>query len=66
MVTNVAGSDDLLKNDGSRPHLPSSLAEAFERIIGLFVLEATEFSWLNGFATKSDPTFGRHTQRRLE
>ncbi|KAK1842780.1 mg2+ transporter [Colletotrichum chrysophilum] len=66
MVTSVAGSDDLLNQNGNRPHLPSSLVEAFERIVSLFVLKAKELSWLNRFALKSDPTYGRHAQRRLD
>ncbi|KAF5494968.1 hypothetical protein CGCS363_v009525 [Colletotrichum siamense] len=66
MVTSVAGSDDLVNQNGNRPHLPSSLVEAFERIVSLFVLKAKELSWLNRFALKSDPTYGRHAQRRLD
>ncbi|KAF9871896.1 hypothetical protein CkaCkLH20_10528 [Colletotrichum karsti] len=66
LVTSVTSLNGSLNHSDSRPHLPSSLVEAFERIIRLFVLKSKEFSWMNRFALRTDLTHGAHAEKRLE
>ncbi|EXF77050.1 hypothetical protein CFIO01_01697 [Colletotrichum fioriniae PJ7] len=65
LVMSVTSLSDSANCHDSRPHLPNSLVEAFERIIGLFVLKAKEISWMNRLAVTPDSLYGRHAERRL-
>lgn len=65
LVMSVTSLSDSVNCQDSRPHLPNSLVEAFERIIGLFVLKAKEISWMSRLAVTPDSLYGRHAERRL-
>ncbi|KAK1687487.1 hypothetical protein BDP55DRAFT_93461 [Colletotrichum godetiae] len=65
LVMSVTSLGDSVNCHDSRPHLPNSIVEAFERIIGLFVLKAKEISWMNRLAATHDSLHGRHAERRL-
>ncbi|KAG7061867.1 mg2+ transporter [Colletotrichum scovillei] len=65
LVMSVTSLGDSVDCHDSRPHLPNSLVEAFERIIGLFVLKAKEISWMNRLTVTPDSLYGRHAERRL-
>ncbi|KAK1593483.1 uncharacterized protein LY79DRAFT_514311, partial [Colletotrichum navitas] len=65
LVSSVAASDDPINAYSCRPHLPSSLVNAFEGILGLFVLKAKELSWMNRFAAKRGSSYSRNAERRL-
>ncbi|KAK1487249.1 hypothetical protein CCUS01_03593 [Colletotrichum cuscutae] len=65
LVMSVTSLGDSVNCHDSRPHLPNSLVEAFERIVGLFVLKAKEISWMNRLTVTPDSLYGRHAERRL-
>ncbi|KAK1464805.1 hypothetical protein CMEL01_12160 [Colletotrichum melonis] len=65
LVMSVTSLGDSVNCHDSRPHLPNSLVEAFERIVGLFVLKAKEISWMNRLTVTPDSLYGRHADRRL-
>ncbi|OHF04314.1 hypothetical protein CORC01_00653 [Colletotrichum orchidophilum] len=65
LVTSVTGLEDSTSCNDGRPHLPSSLVEAFERIVALFILKAKEISWMNRFAATSESSYGQHAEQRL-
>ncbi|KAK1991890.1 hypothetical protein LX36DRAFT_589531, partial [Colletotrichum falcatum] len=65
LVSSVTASDDPVSAYSRRPHLPSSLVNAFEGILGLFVLKAKELSWMNRFAAKSGSPYSRNAEDRL-
>ncbi|EFQ27276.1 uncharacterized protein GLRG_01771 [Colletotrichum graminicola M1.001] len=65
LVSSVSASTDPINAYNCRPHLPSSLVNAFEGILGLFVLKAKELSWMNRFAAKSGSSYSRNAERRL-
>ncbi|KAK1985992.1 hypothetical protein LZ30DRAFT_583045 [Colletotrichum cereale] len=65
LVCSITAPDDPVDSHNCRPHLPSSLVNAFEEIIGLFVLKAKELSWMNRFAAKPGSSYSRNAERRL-
>ncbi|KAK1706925.1 uncharacterized protein BDZ83DRAFT_593547 [Colletotrichum acutatum] len=65
LVMSVTSLSDSANCHDNRPHLPNSIVEAFEQIVGLFVLKAKEISWMNRLTITPDSLYGRHAERRL-
>ncbi|TQN64374.1 hypothetical protein CSHISOI_11048 [Colletotrichum shisoi] len=67
LVTSAAAPDDPYNNPNDpRPHLPSSLVNAFEGLISMYVLKAKELSWMNRFAAKIASSYSQNAERRLD
>ncbi|CCF45831.1 hypothetical protein CH063_03710 [Colletotrichum higginsianum] len=66
LVTSAAAPDDPYNPDDPRPHLPSSLVNAFEGLISMYVLKAKELSWMNRFTAKIASSYSQNAERRLD
>ncbi|KAJ0160593.1 hypothetical protein CTA2_7703 [Colletotrichum tanaceti] len=67
LVTSAAAPDDPYSSNDPRPHLPSSLVNAFEGLISIYVLKAKELSWMNRFTAKvASSHYSQDAERRLD